>query len=133
MAYVIASISVLIVGFFGLSNSLATNSNMDQLQAVKITPEQAATIGLDYIGAQSSQLVTVDFDQEDGVYLYGVEIHKDNKEFDVKVDPQTGQVKTVEVGPIDASESDGDGETDDDTETNDGKSVSDGDGETNDD
>ncbi len=127
-------LSLITAGSLGLSSSFATDSNMDQLEAVKITPEQAATIGLNYIGAQSSQLVTVDFDQENGVYLYGVEVHKDGKEYDVKVDPQTGEVKKVEVGPIGVTESDDDGEIDDDdTETNDGKSVSDGDGETNDD
>lgn len=128
LAYVIIGVSILAAGSIGLSSSFATDSNIDQLQATKITPGQAATIGINYIGAQPSQLVTVDFDQEDGIYLYGVEIHKDGKEFDVKVDPQTGDVKKVEVDPIDTSED----ETNDATETNDGKSISDGDGETDD-
>ena len=148
----VAVMTVVLAGTVGIGNTYATSSTAG-LGTAKITPGQAATIGINYIGAQPSDLVTVDFDDEDGTYLYGVEIHKDGKEFDVKVDPQSGNVITVEEGPIETSEdetddvetdddtetndgasvSDGDGETDDDTETNDGASVSDGDGETDDD
>lgn len=125
VAFVIATVAVLMAGTSALGTSFAANPNAG-LESAKITPGQAATIGINYVGAQPSQLVTVDFDNQDGVYLYGVEIQKDGKEIDVKVDPKSGQVVNVESEPIGADE------TNDDTETNDNKSVSDGDGETND-
>ena len=123
-----AAMTVLMVGAVGVGDSFAA-SPASSLASAKITPGQAATIGVNYVGALPSQLVTVDYDNQDGKFLYGVEIHKDGKEFDVKVDPRSGKVLRVEEDSIEAEEN----ESEDNAESNDGTSVSDGDGETNDD
>ena len=128
VAFFAAVMTVLMVGAVSAGDSFAA-SPASSLASAKITPGQAATIGVNYIGALPSQLVTVDYDNEDGEFLYGVEIHKDGKEFDVKVDPRSGNVLRVEEDSIEAKEN----ESEDNAESNDGKSVSDGDGETNDD
>ena len=129
LALLVAAIAVMVVGISSLSNSYEANSTYTP----KISNETAAKIAVSYLGAQPSQVTQIELDNENGVHLYSIEIIKDNLENDVKIDPQTGEVKGVEQGPIETS----DGETDDDTngdiETNDGKSVSDGDGETDDD
>ena len=124
VAFFAAAMAVLMVGAAGVGDSFAAISPAS-LAFAKITPGEAVTIGVNHIGAQPSQLVTVDYDSEDGNYLYGVEIHKDGSEFDVKVDPRSGKVVKVEEDPTETAENE--------DESNDGKSVSDGDGETNDD
>ena len=133
LALLVTAIAVMIVGISSLSNSFETSSTKQYTPT--ISKETAANIAANYLGASPSQVNQIELDNENGIHMYSVEIIKDNLENDVKVDPQTGEVKGVEQGPIEVS--DGDGETDDDandeTETNDGKSVSDGDGETNDD
>jgi len=47
-------------------------------------------------------------------------------EISMDIDPYTGEILNVDQSPLDV-------ETNDDAQSNDGKSVSDGDGETNDD
>ena len=129
LAVIIASIAVLIAGTSFMSSSFATSSHPDQYVA-KISSQTAADIAVQNIGAQPSNLVKVDLDNENGSFVYSATIVKGDQEFDVKVDPQTGQILNVEQDLVGTDTSD---ETDNDADTNDGKSVSDGDGETADD
>ncbi|MGI0055978.1 MAG: PepSY domain-containing protein, partial [Nitrosarchaeum sp.] len=111
-------------------------SNPDQYVA-KISPQTATEIAISHLSTQASNLVKVDLDYENGVHTYSVEFIIGDQAVSVEIDPQTGQVLLVEqepVGTLDVQDNEtGDGETNDDTETNDGTSISDGDGETNDD
>ena len=129
LALLVAAIAVMVVGISSLSNSYEANSTYTP----KISKETAAKIAVSYLGAQPSQVTQIELDNENGVHVYSIEIIKDNLEDDVKIDPQTGEVKGVEQGPIETSDEETDDDTNGDTETNDGKSVSDGDGETDDD
>lgn len=122
IAIMAAVMAVLITGTVSIGNSYATDSTAG-LATAKITPGDAATIAVNYIGAQPSDLVKVDLDKENGTYVYSVEIIKGDQEFDVELDPQTGQVLLVEQETV-GTETDDDG-TDNDVETDDDDEVDD--------
>ncbi|MGI0056736.1 MAG: PepSY domain-containing protein [Nitrosarchaeum sp.] len=113
LAILAAGIAAVVAGSSVFGISYAANSN--EQYTAGIEPKTAANIAIQYISAQPSNLVKVDLDKESGIYVYSVEIIKGDQEFDVKVDPQTGEVKKVEQELYNPS--DPDYESDDDEET----------------
>ena len=106
-------LAVAIVGAIGLGSSYAVRSE----SSAKITPEEAATIAINHLGAQQSNLVTVDKDKENGSFIYSVELIIGDEAVSVEIDPQTGKVLVVEREPVGTSDQEG---TDDDSEQEDG-------------
>ena len=114
---VFASIMVVaIVGVISIGSSYATRSTSESASA-KITPEDAATIAISYLGAQPSNLITVDKDKQNDSFIYSVELVIGDKAISVEIDPQTGQILAVEQEPVGTSDEEG---TNDDSEQEDG-------------
>ena len=112
---VIASImAVTIIGVISIGSSYATRSASEF--PAKITSDEAATIAINYLGAQPSNLVTVDKDKQNDSFIYSVELVMGDKAISVEIDPQTGQVLAVEQEPVGTS----DEGTNDDSEQEDG-------------
>jgi uncharacterized membrane protein YkoI len=61
-----------------------------------ITEEQAIQAAITNQSIQRSDVEAVQLDDEDGIPVFSVEIVRDNQDFDVKVDRQTGEVINVE-------------------------------------
>ena len=113
---IIASIvAVAIIGVISIGSSYAARS--DSEFTAKITPEEAATIAINHLGAQPSNLVTVDKDKQNDSFIYSVELIIGDKAISVEIDPQTGQILAVEQEPVGISDQEG---TSDDSEQEDG-------------
>lgn len=61
-----------------------------------ITEEEAIQAAITNQSIQRSDVEAVELDDEDGRTVFSVEIVKDNQDYDVKVDAQTGEVIKVE-------------------------------------
>jgi uncharacterized membrane protein YkoI len=61
-----------------------------------ITQEEAIQAAITNQSIQRSDVEAVELDDEDGIPIFSVEIVRDNQDFDVKVDRQTGEVINVE-------------------------------------
>ena len=108
-------LAIAIVGAIGLGSSYAVRSESES--SAKITPEEAATIAINHLGAQQSNLVTVDKDKENGSFIYSVELIIGDEAVSAEIDPQTGKVLVVEREPVGTSDQEG---TNDDSEQEDG-------------
>ena len=108
---------VAIVGVISIGSSYASRSTSESAPA-KITPEAAATIAINYLRTQPSNLVTVDNDNENGSFIYSVEFIIGDQAVSVEIDPQTGKVLVVEQEPVGTSDKEG---TVDENEKEDGK------------
>ena len=67
-----------------------------RVRFIKITEEQAIQAAITNQSIQRSDVEAVELDEEDGRTVFSVEIVKDNQDYDVKVDAQTGEVIKVE-------------------------------------
>lgn len=113
---VFASIMVVaIVGVISIGSSYAARSASEFTS--KITPEEAATIAINHLGAQPSNLVIVDKDKQNDSFIYSVELIIGDKAISVEIDPQTGQILAVEQEPVGTSDQEG---TNDDSVQEDG-------------
>jgi len=54
-----------------------------------------------------SNLVKVDVDKEEGVFLYSIDFIIDNNDVSVEIDPQTGEILLVDTEPIGTPDEDG--------------------------
>lgn len=117
IAALIAGLAILVAGMSVLNSSSAMlpSSNPNQYVA-RISPESAANIAIDHISAESSNLVEVDLDNENGVHVYSVDFIIGDQEISVEIDPQTGKVLVVEQEPVGTPDTDDDGDKDEDEE-----------------
>ena len=97
--------AVTIIGVISIGSSYATRSASEF--PAKITSDEAATIAINYLGAQPSNLVTVDKDKQNDSFIYSVELVMGDKAISVEIDPQTGQILAVEQEPVRTSDKEG--------------------------
>ena len=107
-----AVIAVAIVSAVSIGSSYAASST-STLASAKITPSDAATIAINHLGTEESNLVKVDMDKENGSFLYSVEFIIGDQEVSVEIDPQTGEILVVEQEPVGTPDTDDDGDEDD--------------------
>jgi uncharacterized membrane protein YkoI len=69
-----------------------TANNTGGSGSFMITEEQAIQAAITNQSIQRSDVEAVELDDEDGRPVFSVEIVRDNQDFDVKVDRQTGEV-----------------------------------------
>lgn len=72
------------------NNTSNTNGNTNTNTQATITAEQAQQKAMDRIGG--GYLVKCELDHDDGVLKYEIEIKNGNKEYDVDVDANTGEI-----------------------------------------
>lgn len=72
------------------TNNSNTNGNTNTNTQATITAEQAQQKAMDRVGG--GYLVKCELDQDDGVLKYEIEIKNGNKEYDVDVDANTGEI-----------------------------------------
>lgn len=72
------------------NNNSNTNGNTNTNTQATITAEQAQQKAMDRVGG--GYLVKCELDQDDGVLKYEIEIKNGNKEYDVDVDANTGEI-----------------------------------------
>ena len=108
-------LAVAIIGVISIESSYAARSASEFTP--KITPDEAATIAINHLGAQPSNLVTVDKDKQNDSFIYSVELIIGDKAVSVEIDPQTGQILAVEQEPVGTSDQEG---TNDDSVQEDG-------------
>lgn len=72
------------------NNTSNTNGNTNTNTQATITAEQAQQKAMDRVGG--GYLVKCELDQDDGVLKYEIEIKNGNKEYDVDVDANTGEI-----------------------------------------
>ena len=65
----------------------------------KIIPEEATQIAVNHLKTDISNLVEIDIDREDGVFLYSIDFIIDKNDVSVEIDPQTGEILLVESEP----------------------------------
>ena len=107
--------AIAIVGAISIGNPYAASSNSG-LTSAKITPVDAATIAINHLGTQPSNLVEVDMDKEHGSFIYSVDFIIGDQEVSVEIDPQTGEILAVEQEPVGAPDTDDDVDEDNDDE-----------------
>ncbi len=103
--------AVTIVGAISIGNSYANNQDFASTSP-KITQGEAAQIAVNHLGTDLSNLVEVDVDKEDGTFLYSVDFIIGDEDVSVEIDPQTGDILTVEKEPVGAPDTDDDGDED---------------------
>lgn len=106
-----AVLTIAIVGAISIGNSYANNQDFASTSP-KITQGEAAQIAVNHLGTDLSNLVEVDVDKEDGTFLYSVDFIIGDEDVSVEIDPQTGDILTVEREPVGAPDTD-DGDEDD--------------------
>lgn len=72
------------------NNTSNTNGNTNTNTQATITAEQAQQKAMDRVGG--GYLVKCELDHDDGVLKYEIEIKNGNKEYDVDVDANTGEI-----------------------------------------
>ena len=111
----VAVIAVAIVSAISIGSSYAASST-SALASAKITPADAATIAINHLGTEESNLVEVEMDKEHGSFIYSVEFIIGDEEVSVEIDPQTGVILVVEREPVGAPDTDDDVDEDNDDE-----------------
>ena len=94
-----AIIAIAIVGAISIGNSYTASSNSG-LASAKITPGDAATIAINHLGTQPSNLVGVDMDKEGNSFIYSADFIIGDQNVSVEIDPQTGNILKVEEEPV---------------------------------
>jgi uncharacterized membrane protein YkoI len=95
---IFAALSV-VLGVINLGPHLAFSQSVNTTAgsgSPVITEEQAIQAAITNQSIQRSAVEAVETDDEDGRNVFSVEIVKNNQDFDVKVDAQTGEVIKVE-------------------------------------
>lgn len=75
-------------------NAFADDDDWRAMQRSKINAAQAVVIATDKVGGQAVEL---DFDEDDGRGYYKIEIYTKNKEYELKVDANSGRVVETDV------------------------------------
>ncbi len=109
---IVAVMAVVMIGAVSVGSSYAIDSDFASTSP-KITPGEAAQIAINHIGTDISNLIEIDVDKEDGVFLYSIDFIIGDDDVSVEIDPQTGEVLVVEIEPL-GTPDDGDDEDDDD-------------------
>ena len=93
LATIIISIGMSLVG---CNNSTTLNNANDTNK--KVTIEQAKEIALNHANLTSAQVsfVKSELDFDDGIQKYDIEFYFNNKEFDYKIDANTGNILKYE-------------------------------------
>lgn len=81
---------------------LESEESAQLVHLAKITPEDAKAIALKKVGGEIKK---VELDDENGNVVYSVEIIKDQKELDIKVDAGNGEILSIDDGTDDETES----------------------------
>ena len=101
----------------GSSNSSSDQPEEDQsklMPLAKITNDEASQIAIKNVSAQSSDVKSIELEDENGDVVYSVDITQGDKPVDVKVDAVNGNVLRVEQDDIEQNDKDvGDIETND--------------------
>ena len=79
------------------NQSQAQNQAQPQNYSGDIGAERAKTIALGDAGVSGVNFTKVQIDYEDGVKVYDVEFHKDNKEYEYEIDAATGSIRERSV------------------------------------
>ena len=130
--YVASAIAATILIFaVGVTNSFAAGpAPKGQAQ---ITPDQVANNVASFLSVDPKTVQVDQLEIENGQSIYSASVEKNNQQFEVKVNSETGKIISAQEDLPDGNDDavDGDGETNDDStgSTDNG----DGDGETNDD
>lgn len=137
---IVIAIAAIALGMFTVGSSYATGS-LWGMGSAQISIDEAAAIGIAHLKTESDNLTGIAMEKDDESFIYNLEFEIDDQEVSLEIDPHTGEILSVDEEPMEADSEDandigntnGENESDDYVEANDGKSVSDGDGETNDD
>ncbi len=80
-----------------------------------LTSEEVTALALNYFGLNSSMItdLEVEFDVEDGIFTYEVEIETAEGEFEVDINALTGEIIEVEIDDNDDDNDDDDDDNDD--------------------
>ena len=103
----------------GSSNSSSTSDQPEEDQSklmplAKITNDEASQIAIKNVSAQSSDVKSIELEDENGDVIYSVDITQGDKPVDVKVDAVNGNVLEVQQDDIEQNDKDvGDIETND--------------------
>ncbi len=103
----------------GSSNSSSTSDQPEEDQSklmplAKITNDEASQIAIKNVSAQSSDVKSIELEDENGDVVYSVDITQGDKPVDVKVDAVNGNVLRVQQDDIEQNDKDvGDIETND--------------------
>lgn len=79
------------------NQSQAQNQAQPQNYSGDIGAERAKSIALGDAGVSGVNFTKVQIDYEDGVKVYDVEFHKDNKEYEYEIDAATGSIRERSV------------------------------------
>ncbi len=86
----------------GDAKVLESEESAQLAHLAKITPEDAKAIALKKVGGEIKK---VELDDENGNVVYSVEMIKDQKELDVKVDAGNGKILSIDAGTDNETES----------------------------
>ena len=115
LGIIAAVMTVVMVGAIGIGTSYANNQDFASTSP-KITQGDAIQIAVNQLGTDISNLVEVDVDKENRTFLYSVDFIIDDQEVSVEIDPQTGDILTIESEPVGSPDTDNDGDKDDATD-----------------
>ena len=115
LGIIAAVMTVVMVGAIGIGTSYANNQDFASTSP-KITQGDAIQIAVNQLGTDISNLVEVDVDKENRTFLYSVDFIIDDQEVSVEIDPQTGDILTIESEPVGSPDTDNDGDEDDATD-----------------
>jgi uncharacterized membrane protein YkoI len=110
-----AVMAVVMFGAIGIGTSYANNQDFASTSP-KITKGEAAQIAANHLGTDISNLVEVDVDKEDGIFLYSVDFIIGDEDVSVEIDPQTGKILVVEIEPLGTPDDDDNDNDDEDEE-----------------
>lgn len=111
LGIIAAVVTAIIVGAIGIGTSYANNQDFASTSP-KITQGDAIQIAVDKLGTDISNLVEVDVDKENGIFLYSVDFIIGDQNVSVEIDPQTGDILTIESEPVGSPDTDNDGDED---------------------
>lgn len=111
LGIIAAVVTAIIVGAIGIGTSYANNQDFASTSP-KITQGDAIQIAVDKLGTDISNLVEVDVDKENGTFLYSVDFIIGDQNVSVEIDPQTGDILTIESEPVGSPDTDNDGDED---------------------
>lgn len=112
LGIIAAVVAVVMVGAIGIGTSYANNQDFASTSP-KITQGEAIQIAVKTLGTDVSNLIGIDVDKENATFLYSVDFIIGDQSVSVEIDPQTGDVLTIESEPVGSPDTDNDGSEDD--------------------
>ena len=112
LGIIAAVVAVVMVGAIGIRTSYANNQDFASTSP-KITQGEAIQIAVKTLGTDVSNLIGIDVDKENATFLYSVDFIIGDQSVSVEIDPQTGDVLTIESEPVGSPDTDNDGSEDD--------------------